>query len=94
MDDRRLLLDSLSASLDGAVSNTLERKKLIFEKSLKHIEALNPISIISRGYSAVFAKDGSLVKSVDSINIGDEVSFRTTDGIAEARITAKRKENI
>ena len=38
------------------------------------------MSVISRGYSAVFGGDGKLIRSVGQIKEGDRFTFRTTDG--------------
>ena len=49
------------------------------------------MSVISRGYSAVFSDDGSLIKSVDQIEIGDSVNFKTVDGSVNAVVKGKNK---
>ena len=54
------------------------------------IETLNPLAVLTRGYS-VAIKDGKSVKSVQELNIGDQMEVRFTDGKIKTTIT--RKEN-
>ena len=49
------------------------------------------MSVISRDYSAVFADDGRIIKSVDDIDIGENFSFMTTDGTVKGKVTSKQK---
>ena len=49
------------------------------------LDALNPLSVLSRGYSVV-TKDGVSVKSGDVLSSGDKVSIRFADGCANAVI--------
>ena len=73
-------LDKLSEYLDIRVSANLERKKMILSNGVSKLDALNPLKVIARGYSAVFKEDGSLVKSIKDVSVNDTVEFRTTDG--------------
>lgn len=80
IDDKRMLLLSLSARLEQEMKLSLTQKRAGFASLTASLEALNPMSVISRGYSAVFDGDGKLIKSVRQIEKGDRFTFRTTDG--------------
>jgi exodeoxyribonuclease VII large subunit len=95
IDDKRMALLSLTRDMENAIKLQLENKKRGFVSSTAKLEALNPMSVISRGYSAVFTDGGKLVKSVDEIEIGDGFSFMTTDGTVYGKVTDKRrKDNV
>lgn len=91
IDDKRMAVISLSDRMDSVFGIFLEKKRGRFAKTTAKLEALNPMSVISRGYSAVFKPDGSVVKSVDQINVGDEFSFRTSDGEVGGKVTSVNK---
>ena len=91
IDDKRVGLLNLDARLENAMKYNLSTKKEQFAKHTAKLEALNPMSVISRGYSAVFSDDGSLIKSVDQIEIGDSVNFKTVDGSVNAVVKGKNK---
>ena len=80
IDDKRMLVLSLSGRLEQEMKLSLTDKRGRFASLTASLEALNPMSVISRGYSAVFGEDGKLVRSVKQIGVGERFTFRTTDG--------------
>ena len=93
VEDKRMLLGSVSRDMENAAKLILENKKRLFISNTAKLETLNPMSVISRGYSAVFAEGGKLIKSVDQVEIGDKFSFMTTDGSVYGKVTEKRKND-
>ena len=91
VDDRRMAVLSLAREMESAQKLLLGDKKQKFISLTAKLEALNPMSVISRGYSAVFADDGKLIKSINDIEIGDDFSFMTTDGKVSGKVTDKQK---
>lgn len=86
VDDKRMALVSLDKRLEGGMKYTLSQKQTVFARATSKLEALNPMSVISRGYSAVFDENNKLIKSVDQVNIGDTFSFRTIDGSVSGEV--------
>ena len=93
IDDKRMLTGSYLRETENALKLILSTKKRQFETVTAKLGALNPMNIISRGYSAVFDDKGTLIKSVDQIAVGDDFSFMTVDGSVKGRVTEKRKNN-
>ena len=91
VDDRRMALINLDSRLENAMKYDLSLKKEAFARHTSKLEALNPMSVISRGYSAVFSDSGKLIKSVDQIDIGDSINFKTVDGDVNAVVKGKKK---
>lgn len=89
IDDKRLNLDNLSSKIDDKVKAIIEKKRLIMASQVSKLEALNPLKVISRGYSAVFDEKGILVKSIDDVDNGDIIEFRTVDGKVKAEVKEK-----
>ena len=52
---------------------------------------MNPLSVLLRGYSAVFHENGTLVKSTEDVLVGDTVIMRTSDGKISATVTGTEK---
>ncbi len=80
IDDKRMTLLSLSNRLEQEIKLSITSKRGLFASRTASLEALNPMSVISRGYSAVFDGSGKLIKSVKQLNKGQRFTFRTTDG--------------
>ena len=86
IDDKRVSLDNLSEKLDIISGTLIERKKMAFSNIITKLDALNPLKVIARGYSAVFSEKGKLIKSVDDVKGGDKIEFRTVDGSVKATV--------
>ncbi|MBO4353571.1 MAG: exodeoxyribonuclease VII large subunit [Clostridia bacterium] len=86
INDKRLALDVLESALFDKMKNAAESKKARLAAICAKLEALNPMSVISRGYSAVFGKDKTLIKSADQVSVGDEISLRLSDGTIGATV--------
>ncbi len=84
LDERRLLLDSLSKELSRNMDLLVTGKEHGFKRLSALLEALSPLKVISKGYSAVFKDNGVLVRSVKDLNVNDRVTFKTTDGTVGA----------
>ncbi len=91
VDDRRVQLMNLDARMENGMKYSLSLKKEVFARYTSKLEALNPMSVISRGYSAVFSDDGQLIKSVDQVDVGDVLNFKTVDGSVSAEVKGKTK---
>lgn len=94
IDDRRMTTDLLFDRLVRSEVREIEVKKAEMSREAGKLNALNPLSVISRGYSAVYKSDGTLVKSVDDVSAGDKIEFKTIGGEAVCTVDEiRRKEN-
>ena len=80
INDRRMYTDMLSDRLTRAFTTELNSKKAEMAAAAGKLSALNPMSVISRGYSAVYKSSGKLVKSVNDVSVGDKIEFKTIGG--------------
>ena len=79
---------NLSGALEQSSERVLQKAKMSFTESAAKLSALNPLSVLTRGYSVVTDKDGRTVSKLSDANVGDNVKIRLTDGIASASITS------
>ena len=86
IDDRRVATDMLEARLYDKIRLALDGKKSSLAATCAKLDALSPMSVISRGYSAVFNEKNELIKSVAQTKTGDTVSFMLTDGKISAEV--------
>ncbi len=101
---KQLALASPSEKLRGAQSRikkaeelinisalaTLDKKRLLLAASAGRLEAINPLAVISRGYSVTRDGDGKVVSSVSSVEKDDRISVLVSDGSIDAVVTGKR----
>jgi len=86
VDDRRMAILSLDRELETALEKLLQEKKSRFLQSAAKLEALSPLSVLTRGYSALFSDDGKPVRSKKDLKVGDRVTVRMWDGSVKAEI--------
>ncbi len=86
LDDKRMALLMAERMLQSRVESVLTAKKMQFQKETAKLEALNPLSVVARGYSAVFDENNSLIKSILQIREGENISFMLTDGTVRAEV--------
>ena len=91
IDDRRMLLDMLTERMVRAEENSVQIRRSLLARDAGCLDALNPLSVLARGYSAVYKTDGTLVKSIDNVKIGDTVEFKTIGGSALCTVDDVKK---
>lgn len=94
IDDKRMALAMDEQALYTRMERILAAKRAEFQYKTAKVEALNPLAVVARGYSAVFDEKGILVKSVSQLAPGDGVSFALTDGRVHARVEKIESEKI
>ena len=92
IDDRKMALGMTEDKLITRMNTLLERKKSSLVSHAAKLDALNPLSVVARGYSAVFNDEGKLIKSISQTKKGDMVSFMVTDGKISAEVVCAKEE--
>ncbi len=96
VDEKRMAVVASASQLDSAMKLKLTDDRARFAQTVAKLQALDPMAVISRGYSAVFKEDGTLIKSASQLEIGESISFKTSDGSVKAEVIEKqlnRKSN-
>lgn len=77
--DSKEILDSKEVELEKVMKFLLERKKQKIQIQAEKIISLNPLNILSRGYSLVKCGE-KIIKSSDEVNQGDEIEIKLYKG--------------
>ncbi len=93
LDDRKMRLVSDVTRLESAMRLIFADKREQFAGCAAKLDALNPLSVLLRGYSAVFREDGRLIKSTKDVEIGQRFTFRLTDGEVEGEVISKTESD-
>lgn len=91
INDHRMTTDLLYDRLVRAEDSITQMKKAEMAREAGKLSALNPMAVLSRGYSAVYKQDGKLVKQIDDVQIGDKINFKTIGGEAICTVNEVRK---
>lgn len=89
IDYERLILDKYSSSLYNLEENLRAENRMKFSLLVSKLDALSPLGILARGYSVAY-KNNSIVKSVNDIELNEELSIRFADGSAVCCVKEKK----
>lgn len=90
IDDKRMQTAMLAERLTRAEERIQLQSRAYLQTEAGKLSALNPLAVLSRGYSAVYTKEGHLVRSVDDMQPGEVITIQTEGGEADARILETR----
>ncbi|WP_141506003.1 exodeoxyribonuclease VII large subunit [Paenibacillus luteus] len=86
---------SASKQLEQAMTLALKEKKLSLHSTMKQLDALSPLKVMSRGYSLVYDKqEQQLIKSIRDVKLGDIVKVKVADGQLDCRVDSLRGDQI
>ncbi len=89
LDHFRIRLDEREADLSRAVEQTILQKRQTTASLVGKLQALNPLSVLARGYATV-SKDGKSITSVKQINDNDTLDIRMADGSVRATVSQRK----
>ena len=79
-------IDNLTHSLSLIIRHMLLLAEKNFFSILEKFKALNPVSILARGFSLTTNLDGKIIKKASSLNKGQEVITRLTKGSFQSKV--------
>ena len=86
IDGLRTDVERLLSLADAATRRKLADAGAGLSAMAAKLSALNPLSVLSRGY-AVVSTDGGRAVSLSDISVGDDISVRITGATIDAKIT-------
>jgi exodeoxyribonuclease VII large subunit len=80
----RARFDSAYTGYNTAITKEIDEAKKRLALAAASLDALSPLSVLQRGYAIAQTEDGSLLRDVKQVSLGDSVKVR----LAKGRITA------
>lgn len=87
----KLRLESIKSGLNNSIKNKINSTKSTFTNTVTKINALNPLCVLTRGFSVVSNASGDVVKSVEQVSIKSEISIKLSDGAVKASVISKER---
>ena len=92
LETPKMRLNSSQNDLYNAFYKIVLDKKSIFKEAVAKLNALSPLSVLSRGYAVVYNADGNSIKSVEDVDVNNDISIKLNDGnIVASPISIERK---
>jgi exodeoxyribonuclease VII large subunit len=80
-------ITELSRSINTALEHFFKLRQLELARAAGNLSNLNPLNILSRGYSATFAQDGTVLRSAAQARPGGRITTRFADGELKSTVT-------
>ena len=90
---KRKNLDLLNGRMLAAQNRFIHNHKQRFIAATAKLDAMSPLKVLTRGYAMAQTDDGNLLRSVNQVQLGSNVSLQLSDGTLEATVTMI-KENV
>jgi len=84
--------DVYSQKINNTIQSMFSEKAKQLSINIAKLDALSPLKVMTRGYSVALAKD-SILKSVDKVCKGDEITVKLADGSIDCMVENINKEN-
>ncbi len=91
VDEKNMALLDLTAKLESSYKLKVSDKRNYLSVVTGKICALNPMSVLSRGYSAIFDNEGNVVKKTTEVSVGQTLTIRVSDGSVKADVVSVEK---
>lgn len=93
LQQKELLLELLRQRWEHAGNAFLEKNAARFAETAARLDALSPLKVLSRGYSMT-KKDDAVVKSVEQLEKGDQITVCLSDGQALCAVERIQRRNV
>ena len=85
-------LQYLAKRLEQAQGQLMKDKKQQFQRAIQQLDLLSPLKIMNRGYG-ILQQEETIIKSVDQLEVNQELTIRLVDGTVRSKVTSVEKGN-
>ena len=87
IEQKQQSLDGLTDRLKSATVKALDQKSKRFIGLTSKLDAMSQLKVLTRGYAMAQTSDGTILKSVDQVHVGDPIAVKVFDGVIKASVT-------
>ena len=92
LDQKGRDLALLTNRMTAAQTNLISRKNQRYIACVSKLDAMSPLKVLTRGYSMAQTTDGTLVRSVSQVELGERITLSLSDGKLSATVMDKKEE--
>lgn len=92
LNEKRMNLLHMAKQMDVGVQSAIRFSGRDLSAISARLEALNPLSVLARGYGVATKEDGYAIRSVSEVTEGDKILVRVKDGSIDATVNSVCKE--
>lgn len=89
LNDKKGRFAVVNERVANGIARILRARREILAVRGAALDALSPLKVLNRGYSIALDGDGSVLASVDAVEVGRDVTVRLADGQFDAKVSGK-----
>ena len=87
-------LELLTNRMVSAQNNLISRKNQRYIACVSKLDAMSPLKVLTRGYAMAQAGDGTVVRSISQVELGERITLSLSDGKLSATVMEKKEEAL
>lgn len=91
LQESRFLIDFQQQRLARGLERNLSEQRKHFGRLAASLDALSPLKVLGRGYSMVQSEDGTVMASIEQIDVGQLLNVQLADGRIACRVERKER---
>ena len=91
LEQRRKNLQLLRNRMISAQNASLAKSKQRYIANTSKLDAMSPLKVLTRGYSMAQTEDGTLLRSVSQVELGQRISVSLSDGRISATVMEREE---
>lgn len=92
VETEKQALQYLAKRLEQAQGQLMKDKKQQFQRVIQQLDLLSPLKIMNRGYG-ILQQEETIIKSVDQLEVEQELTIQLVDGRVRSKVTSVEKGN-
>jgi exodeoxyribonuclease VII large subunit len=84
-------LADLRHRANRAIATTIERESALVGHHLARVRAMSPQATLDRGYTILLDRDGAAVRSVDEVQVGEDLVAQLAEGQLVVEVLEQRQ---
>ena len=87
LEQRRKSLELLKNKLISAQTHQISNQKARYIAMTAKLDAMSPLKVLTRGYAMAQTEEGTVLRNINQINSGDQITITVSDGTLAAAVT-------
>ena len=89
--DKKITVDNFMNRIFLSINRIQQNSEHKYALLLTRLDASSPLNIMSRGYSIARKANGTIIKTIDAVHIGESIETVTTDGFFLSAVTTVKR---
>lgn len=92
IEQREKSVELLKNRLLSTQNNSIAQKKQRYIACVSKLDAMSPLKVLTRGYSMAQSEDGTVIRSISQVELGERITVSLSDGKLSATVMNKKEE--